>query len=199
MIKLTDTQLVILAAAARREDCAILPLPRKLKLAGNATATVFENLLEKKLIAEQPGSSAAAAWRDGENGERMMLVATAAGLRAIGAAPANQGTSTPKAAKKAQRGSNRKAPASGMSRPTRRSEDSAAHAGPAVRPGTKQAQVIDLLRRPQGASIAELIKATGWQRHSVRGIIAGALKKKLGITVTAERTEDGERRYRIGA
>src|SRR4029077_16099795 len=72
-----------------------------------------------------------------------------------------------------------------------------ADAGPAVRPGTKQAQVIDLLRRPQGASIAELVEATGWQQHSVRGVIAGALKKKLGLAVTSKKAEDGERRYWI--
>jgi hypothetical protein len=92
MTMLTDTQLVILTSAARREDCAILPFPRKLNLAGDATATVFEDLLKKKLIAEQPGPSEAAAWRDGENGERIMLVATTAGLRAIGGAPAEQHT-----------------------------------------------------------------------------------------------------------
>jgi hypothetical protein len=52
---------------------------------------------------------------------------------------------------------------------------------------------------PTPGSIAELVEATAWQPHSVRGVIAGALKKKLGLAVTAERTEDGERRYRIKA
>ena len=196
MPKLTDTQLIILSAAARRDDGAILPLPRKLKLDSDATATVFKDLLKKKLIAEQPSSSEAAVWRDGEDGERMMLVATTAGLHAIGAAAVDEGTSTPK---KARWGSKRKAPTSRMSPRTRRSRGSAADAGPAVRPGTKQAQIIDLLRRPQGASVAELVEATTWQAHSVRGVIAGALKKKLGLAVTAERSEDGERRYRIKA
>jgi hypothetical protein len=51
----------------------------------------------------------------------------------------------------------------------------------------------------RGASIAELVEATAWQPHSIRGVIAGALKKKLGLAVTAERSEDGERRYRIKA
>ena len=197
MPKLTDTQLIILAAAAKRDDGAILPLPKKLKLDSHAGATVFHDLLKKRLIAETAASSEAAAWRDGEAGQRMMLVATKAGRRAIGAAAANERTVTPKAGMKGRRGSRRTAPTSPTYRWTRRSRGGVAEAGPAVRPGTKQAQVIDLLRRPQGASIAELVKATGWQQHSVRGVIAGALKKKLGLAVTSKKAEDGERRYGI--
>jgi Protein of unknown function (DUF3489) len=196
MPKLTDTQLIILAAAAKRDDGAILPLPKKLKLDSHAGATAFRDLLKKRLIAEKAASSEAAAWRDGEDGQRIMLVATKAGRRASGAAAANERTVTPKAGKE-RRGSKRTAPTSPTYRWTRRSRGGVADAGPAVRPGTKQAQVIDLLRRPQGASIAELVTATGWQQHSVRGVIAGALKKKLGLAVTSKKAEDGERRYWI--
>jgi hypothetical protein len=67
------------------------------------------------------------------------------------------------------------------------------------REGSKQAQMIALLRRPEGATIAEIAEATGWQPHTVRGAIAGALKKKLGLTVTSEKPEGGERRYRVEA
>ncbi len=62
---------------------------------------------------------------------------------------------------------------------------------------TKQALLIDRLQRPQGASIAELVKATGWQNHSVRGAISFALKKKLGLNVTSQRDEKRGRVYRI--
>ena len=67
-------------------------------------------------------------------------------------------------------------------------------AGP--RAGSKQAQVIDLLQRPDGATVDELATAMG-QRHTVRGLIAGALKKKLGLDVVSEKTDRG-RCYRIG-
>ena len=53
-----------------------------------------------------------------------------------------------------------------------------------------------MLRRPEGATIAQIVAATGWQPHSVRGFFAGALKKKLGLTVTSEKVE-GTRVYRI--
>ncbi len=54
-----------------------------------------------------------------------------------------------------------------------------------------------MLQRPDGATIDQIVKATGWQRHTVRGAIAGALKKKLGLSVTSEKAEDGPRVYRI--
>ena len=66
------------------------------------------------------------------------------------------------------------------------------------REGTKQARLIEMLRRPEGVTIAEIDEATGWQPHTVRGAIAGALKKKLGPTVTSEKPDQGERIYRLG-
>ncbi len=57
--------------------------------------------------------------------------------------------------------------------------------------------MIDLLKRKKGATIEEIAEATGWQAHSVRGAISGALKNKLGLAVTSERVEDRGRVYRI--
>ena len=62
---------------------------------------------------------------------------------------------------------------------------------------SKKAIVLDLLRRPKGATLAEIMAATDWQAHSVRGFISGALGKKMGLTVASERREDGERVYSI--
>jgi Protein of unknown function (DUF3489) len=61
---------------------------------------------------------------------------------------------------------------------------------------SKQAQVIGLLQRPQGATIDEIATVMGWQRHTVRGLVSGALKKKLGLQVISEKTERG-RLYHI--
>ena len=63
--------------------------------------------------------------------------------------------------------------------------------------GTKTAKILALLKRPGGASLQQLRKATGWQAHSVRGFLSGTLKKKMGLRVTSTKPENGERTYRI--
>ncbi len=65
------------------------------------------------------------------------------------------------------------------------------------RADSKQARLIAMLKRPDGTSLDEIANATGWQRHTVRGAFAGALKKKLGLEVTSEEVEGGGRVYRI--
>ena len=66
-----------------------------------------------------------------------------------------------------------------------------------TRDGSKTAQVLELLKRSGGASLKELMKATGWQPHSVRGFLSGVLGKKMGLTVTSLKAADQERRYSI--
>jgi hypothetical protein len=73
--------------------------------------------------------------------------------------------------------------------------DAASNARPAVRPGTKQALLVDLLRRPEGATIADIQQATGWQAHTTRAAITGLKKKSFGVT-SAPRP-DGMRAYRL--
>ena len=64
---------------------------------------------------------------------------------------------------------------------------------------TKQALVIEMLRRPEGASIAEIVEATGWLSHTARGVLAGSLKKKLGLAIGSEKDEIRGRIYKVGA
>ena len=75
--------------------------------------------------------------------------------------------------------------------------EAATDAKPRTRDNSKQAQVIAMLKRPEGATIANICEATGWQQHTVRGTFAGAFKKKLGLDITSTKEAGGERVYRI--
>lgn len=68
---------------------------------------------------------------------------------------------------------------------------------PTIRPGTKLAAIIDAMRHPGGATIAQMMAGTEWQAHTVRGAISGMIKKKLGLDVVSEKSTDGQRTYRI--
>ena len=70
-------------------------------------------------------------------------------------------------------------------------------AKPRTRENSKQAEVIKMLQRPEGATIGQICTATGWQAHTVRGTFAGAFKKKLGLTIVSDKPQGGERVYRI--
>ncbi|SFM13293.1 DUF3489 domain-containing protein [Nitrosomonas communis] len=69
---------------------------------------------------------------------------------------------------------------------------------PRSRDNSKQAQVIAMLKRPEGATIHQICQVTNWQSHTTRGFFAGALKKKFAFTITSEKAEKGERVYHIG-
>jgi hypothetical protein len=116
-----------------------------------------------------------------------------------GGSPAGQATTAPERAHK------RKAAAKPAKRAKSATKAKAAKGKrakggdkPAVaRDGSKKAEVLGLLQRKGGATLAQIMKATGWQAHSVRGFISGALGKKMGLTVDSVRREDGERVYSI--
>ena len=100
-----------------------------------------------------------------------------------------------KATKKASRGKKapKTAPKPKATRPAKARKEKGA------RDGSKTAKVLDLLKRPGGVTAKELMKATGWQPHSVRGFLSGTIGKKMGLIVTSTKGEDGERSYSVKA
>jgi len=183
MPKLTDIQLVILSAAEQRDDSAILPLPDSLNLNKGTAASVLKRLIKKGLIEERSAGVDSEVWRVDDDGDRLALARSETGLDAIGVEPNDEtGIPEPKAKTKPKRSREPR---------TKPSADNT------VRPGTKQALLINLLKRKKGATIDEAVEATGWQAHTVRGAISGALKKKLGLTVTSEKVKRCGRVYRI--
>ena len=176
MTKLSDTQSVILSAAAQRTDRFALPLPKSLK--GGAAHKVVSTLVAKGLLKEVKANRKLndPVWRETDVGRLVTLVITDAGLAAIGIEPDEA-----------------KKPAADVSA----ADEPATPNVRKPREGTKQQQMIDLLRRPKGATLAEIVEATGWQQHTIRGAMAGALKKKLGLTITSEKDETRGRVYKI--
>jgi len=186
MPKLTDTQLVILSAASNRENRAVLPLPKSLKIKGAAITKTLKSLLKKGLLEEKPANRETVAWREDEDGRRISLSVTDSGIAALDSEPAD---------KPAKSGRKRGRGRVGAKSATTKTNGTTLPR--AVRAGTKQALIIDLLKRKDGATIDEAVEATGWQPHSVRGAISGALKKKLGLAVSSEVFDGRGRVYRI--
>jgi hypothetical protein len=183
MPKLTDQQRVILAAAAKRTDGVLFPLPKSLKLKGRALHATLGDLLKKDLLAERPAKPNATAWREDKN-RRVTLVLSKAGLQSVGGDPQRKSLTGRSTAKLK------------MKRPRQPTDPMVAGVTTVLRPGSKQALLLDLLGRDNGATIAELVEATRWQLHSIRGAISGTLKKKLGLAMATEKSTRG-RVYRI--
>jgi hypothetical protein len=187
MTQLSDTQALILSAAAQRPDNIALPLPDSLR--GGAAAKVVGAMLAKGLIEEVEVNlrRGEPVWRETGDGHGTTLVATDAGLAAIGIAPEDANVA-PAGADVARND------ACATNTPTQ------AEIAPKARPpreGTKQAVLIAMLRAPDGATIEEIMAATGWQSHTVRGAMAGALKKKLGLEVASEKVDGRGRVYSL--
>jgi hypothetical protein len=168
MTQLSDTQAIILSAAAQRPERIALPLPDNLR--GGAAAKVVGAMIAKGLIEEVEVNlrRGEPLWRETGDGHGTTLVATDAGLAAIGIEP-DDAEAAPTSATEA--------PMVDLALDT---NSEAAQSTRTPRAGTKQAALIAMLRAPQGATIEDITAATGWQAHTVRGAIAGALKKKLG-------------------
>ena len=189
MPKLTDTQLVILSTAAQRQDSAVLPLPKSLKIKGGGATKTLEGLREKGLLNEKPAARNAAAWREGEDGRRMMLVITDAGLQALDGEPAGESSkqlAPSKVRTKKRRG--------GIVRKLTAAPPKSEKSKTAARQGTKQALLINLLKRKKGTTIEAIVETLDWLPHTVRAALTRL--RQQGFQIERVR-KDGVSRYRI--
>ena len=184
MPKLTDTQPSVLTRAATRPGNLAMPLPEGLHGAAAkmaVTAMITRGWLEEVEANLRRGEP---MWRETGDGHGTTLIATEAGLLAIGieqvvaSAVASERKTKPE--------------------PAPISDPAITPKHVAIRAGTKQAQIIAMLQRPEGATIAEIVEATGWLAHSVRGLISGGLKKRLSLTITSVKEQGRGSVYRIG-
>ena len=184
MPKLTDTQTIVLSRAATRPGNLAMPLPEGLHGAAAkmaVTAMITRGWLDEVEANLRRGEP---MWHETGDGHGTTLIATEAGLQAIGIELV--AASAVASARKAK------------PEPALTPDPAITPKPVALRAGTKQAQIIALLQRPEGASIAEIVEATGWLAHSARGLISGGLKKKLGLQITSQKEQGRGSVHRIG-
>ncbi len=191
MAKLSDSQAVVLGAACGRPDRSIYPLTTKLP--GAAAAKLLGSLLKKGYIEELQAKPKDTTWREDKKKGRLTLRATQAAFEALGMdLPPSQSAGADAAPRTAS-----PQPAKARGRNKQQADKAKPDALSRTRPNSKQAQLIEMLKSPKGATIEEIVKKFEWQAHTVRGAIAGALKKKLGLDVQSEKIEGRGRVYRL--
>jgi hypothetical protein len=175
MPKLNDTQLIILSTASARDNRAVLPLPKSLKLSKEETAKLLQGLLRQKLIAEWPAVVHEPIWRE-KNGKQLTLVISDKGLETIGVSPEDvEPVEQPEKEKR---------------------EKPVPVKSPPVKQGKKKPDLIlAMLSRAKGATIEQLQEATDWQAHSVRAVIS--ILRKKGTSIVRSQGKDGTTLYQV--
>ena len=172
-IQLSDAQSLILSTACAREDGMVFPVTASLK--GGAVGNVCKSLMTRGLIEEIPATDHNTVWRHDEERGLITLRATPLAYSTLGI------TDNPE------------------EQPERQLAKDPAPVPVRRRSGTKQEALIAMLRAEGGATIDDIVAALEWRPHTVRGALAGALKKKLGLTITSEKDDQRGRVYRIAA
>jgi hypothetical protein len=197
--KLTDTHLVMLSAAAQHNDgCLVVPPTLKY----SAARRVADKLITAGLIKEVKAKAGAPSWpRDEESGQPYALKLMAAGAKAIAIDESPEPNHVDDEADSLEKVDDAAATSqqhAAQAPPPEGAIQSASPSPSAPRGGTKLAQVIELLRRDQGATIDDLIAATGWLAHTTRAALTGLRKRGYAVAINRSDDERGSF-YRINS
>jgi hypothetical protein len=188
MTKLTDTQLIVLSSAAQHDE-GLATRPANLKAA--AATKVASSLVAKGLVREIRAKAGAPVWHENEDG-RFALKITKAGRDAIGvddeeeqhaaSASAGTGASKPKKSGSKAAGKNDAASTAAPTKGARQKTAGEAESSSGeIRAGSKQAKIIDLMKRAKGATLDEMIEATDWLPHTTRAALTGLRKRGFAL------------------
>ncbi|MBB4053330.1 hypothetical protein GGR20_002987 [Devosia subaequoris] len=184
---LSNTQTCILINAAARPGGLVFPLPPKVSNKGGGATRALRAMVHRKLVQEKLAADDDQEWSRNVTGDRVTLVIAKAALQILGL------PGLPSAQGRGKKGDTPDLTAENIATTKARTA-----AGSELQPGTKGAALVELLRRKEGASVSDMMAASGWQVHSVRGFLSGTVRKRCRLTVTSE-TIEGIRRYRIVA
>ena len=189
MSKLTDSQLIVLSAAAARDDGSAVA-PQEMRRA--AASKVGSSLVARKLMREVRAKTGMPVWRADERGRRLSLIMTKAGRDAIGVEEDRDELSeVPAQGKKASRKSPAAVAKSAKARPVAAPSTNSS----SPRKNSKQALVVRMLSAKSGATLDALIEATGWLPHTTRAALTGL--RKRGFSIERSRTDGEASIYRI--
>jgi hypothetical protein len=178
-------------------------------LKGGAAKKVIDRLLKQKLLQELRAKGDMPVWRRGDDNRPYTLRITRGGLKAIevrdvAEAPDNNAAAQPNEVAAADASTEAKSSArpsrakrAGVKKSAAVSAKAAKASSDRIKPDSKQDRIVALLQRPEGATLDVLVKETKWQKHSLRGFLAGTVRKKLKLPLLSEKI-DGVRNYRIG-
>jgi len=200
--KLDDAETIILMAAANREDGIALPVPDSITAPADQVARKIKRLIRLSLLEEEPAKLENGLWRKSADDRHLTLKVTPLASEVLG-------LDVPEAVKAASERDVADAAAVSAASPKAKARSPApSKEGKKVarkRPAkaskrdkvSKTESLLILLERSKGASLDELMKASGWQAHSVRGFLSAVVKKKLRLKLISEKDDKGVRRYRV--
>ncbi len=209
--KLDDAETIILMAAANREDGIALPVPDSISAPADQVARKIRRLIKLSLLQEAPAKLEDGLWRKSADDRYLTLKIMPRAFEMLGLdlpesmkpADAKQRASMDDAAASASPSAHKKstkpsgfgdnAKGTTQKKPAKVSRNP----GSKQRQGSKTGTLLALLESAKGASLDEMMKASGWQAHSIRGFLSAAVKKKLHLKLMSEEDDKGTRRYRV--
>ena len=207
--KFDDAETIILMAAANREDGVALPLPDSISASADQIARKIKRLIKLSLVHETPAKLEDGLWRKSTDDRHLTLKITPRAFEVLGldipgsmrpAGTEQTEKTTGVASSPALKKSSKTSASGGKIKKTAQNKPAKVSREPKKakqRRTSKTETILSLLERAKGTSLDEIMKATGWQAHSVRGFLSAVVKKKLRLKLMSEEDDRGLRRYRI--